>query len=315
MLMVFGNLGDLSGSFFSQEALFLIVLTYISHEWAIFLIGRKRSRTALGSAFPRILYFLILSISTMGINTGIILIYFIYVLGYPHYTTELVTMNSLLLLFQVLVHVYYLSMLNIRRYHTLSMEREEIQSRQLQTELESFKSEMNPDLLMECLESLLMLIRKDSSESEQYIQSLSNQYRYMLDSRKKEFIRLDRELKAAGEFIYLLNGGSSKRISLEVSIPSSDASIIPGTLHTILYSIENSMILNPLVPLVLDLEVRGDGSIRIRHDYRPKLAGESGTRMEKLNQSYVHYTGKEINRSLDASSMEWIVPGLPEIIH
>jgi len=50
MLMVFGNLENLSETFFSQEALFLVVLTYINHEWAMYLMGKTKSRDVLQSS-------------------------------------------------------------------------------------------------------------------------------------------------------------------------------------------------------------------------------------------------------------------------
>lgn len=316
MLMVFGNLESLSETFFSQEALFIVFLTYINHEWAIFLLGRDKSRNALDSAspFPRILFYLLLLLTTILISSLAILAYFIAVIGYYHFMTELITIDILMVLFQLLVQMYYLSRINIRRYHELSIEKEEIQGRQLEFELESFKSEMNPDLLMECLENLLVLMQKDVKRSDNYIQALSNQYRYLLDSRRKEFVPMDVELEAARELVFLLNISEDEKISLEREGMDSKIPVLPGTIHSIIYNVENSMILNSLNPLIIKLSQDKDGDIFLRYPDRPRLRPGPTINIEKLNQSYLHYTNREIESRQNGTEIEWIIPRLPEII-
>lgn len=315
MLMVFGNLEDLSGSFFSQEALFLVILTYINHEWAIFLLGRSRSQDAPDFSNPlrTVLYFVIMLLTSTLISSGIILAYFIFILGYYHFATELITINILMVLFQLLIHIYYISMLNIRRYHDLSMEQEDAQGRQLELELESFKSEMNPGLLLECLENLLTLVHKDVRECERYIQALSNQYRYLLDNRKIEFVDLDEELKTAGELVYLLNKGGATKITLEHKPSGGDITVIPGSLHHIIYHVENSQILTALNPLSLELTLDEERNLCIRHANRPKLVPGHTVKMDKLNRTYMHFTGRGITKREDGPWLEWNIPGLPDI--
>ncbi len=315
MLMVFGNLENLSDTFFSQEALFLVILTYLNHEWSVFLLGRKRSQDALKSTGPlhRIIFLLILVSGTVILSTGIILAYFILVLGYYHFATELVTINILMLMFQFLVHLYYFSMLNIRRYHELLMEKEEIQGQHLELELESFKSEMNPGLLMECLENLLSLMHKDIQESDRYIRALSDQYRYMLDSRQKEFIDVEDEMKAARELVYLLNSGAGDRIILEDETTEEKQALIPETFLSIIYHAENTMILSPHLPLVLRLCRDEKGDILIQYEHRPRLVPAPAVSMDRMNRSYMHYTGRGISHTEEGLSTEWIIPRLPEI--
>ncbi len=316
MLMVFGNLENLSGTFFSQEALFLVILSYINHEWAILMLGRKKSQEALGTGIfhQRLIYFLILLMGTALISTGIILVYFIFILRYYHFITELMTITILMVIFQLLVHIYYTGMMNIRRYHKLSIEKEEIQGRQLELELESFKSEMNPDLLMECLENLLTLINIDIRESDNYIQALSNQYRYMLDSRKKDFVMLDEEFEAGRELVYLLNDAGETRIQLEYSRVNGDVPLIPGTLNSIIYNVESTMILNSLSPLSLKLSLDKDGDIILSHPDRPRLVPGQTINMGKLNHSYMHFTNRGIDRRETKSGIEWVIPRLPKIV-
>ena len=316
MLTVFGNLESLSETFFSQEALFLVILSYINHEWAIFLLGRKKSQSALESrrVISKIIYFLILFSGTGILSSGVILIYFVIIIGYLHFATEMVTILILMSLMQLMVHMYYLSILNIRRYHQLSIEKEEIQGRQLELELESFKTEMNPGLLMECLENLLTLMQKDIGEADNFIQALSNQYRYLLESRNKEFVNLNEEIGIVEELVFLLNGGGESKISINHKSADGELPVVPGTLHSILYSVENSMILSPLNPLQVKIGQQKSGDILLSHSNRPRLEPGARIRLDKLNKSYKYYTNRKIIREEKDSEVHWIIPHLPEIL-
>ena len=168
--------------------------------------------------------------------------------------------------------------------------------------------------MMACLESLISIMGSDTEESEKYIQSLSNQYRYILENRNKEFVDLDEELKAVHELVYLLNRGGPELLLLDTETDHADRAIIPGTLHNILYQVENSMILNPKNPLKVMIRQEEDGSIRIRHKSQPKIIQPDPVRMDKLNQSYEHYTGNRIKREPEDSWIVWNIPALPDIL-
>jgi len=280
-------------------------------------MGKTKSRDVLQSSalLPKIPYYLVLLSTTVLISSGILMVYFILILKYYHFVTEVVTINVLMVLFQLLVHLYYVSVLNINRYHELSMEKEEMQIRQLELELESFKTEMNPGLLMECLESLLTLIKKDVQESENYIHTLSNQYRFMLDSRKKEFINLNEELQSVRELVYLLSSGGKPRIELEFESKDDSVQVIPGTLHNIIYNVENTMILSTIDPLIIKISLDDQNNICLKHPNQPKLVPGSTVNMDKVKQSYLHYTDRGIDNRVKGKWLEWLIPSLPEIIN
>ena len=192
MLMVFGSLEQLAESFFSQEALFIIILTYLNHEWSVFRLKKGRGQEIFtgGNAIRLYLYLAGVILVTIIITSVTILVYFIIIIGYYHLLTELITLNVLMLLFQMLIHLYYIGIIQIGHLHTISMEQEETHREQLELELETFENEMNPGLLMDCLETLISLIHKDIQDAEKYIQYLSDHYRYLLENRQREFIEM-----------------------------------------------------------------------------------------------------------------------------
>ena len=93
MLTIFDSLDQLSDSFFSQEAAFIVILTYLNHELTLLLVRRWK-----GSL---VLHFSIILVSSILVNSALTSAYFIYLLGYMNFRTELLTINILFLLFHI----------------------------------------------------------------------------------------------------------------------------------------------------------------------------------------------------------------------
>ena len=320
MLMVFGSLDQLTENFFSQEALFITLLTYFNHEWSLFRLKKESGSEVFTSGKTvRLVMHLALVIGvTLLITSATVLSYFILILGYYHFLTELITLNVLMVLFQMLIHLYYIGIIQISHLHAVSMEQEEIQKEQLELELETFQNEMNPGLLTDCLETLIALIHRDIQDADRYIKHLSDHYRYLLDNRQREFTEMALELKSLEELVYLLGKAGTKDLSLEYGegLDVSRAKIIPGTLGFIVFFIVNNLITSPLSPVHIQVSLDADANIRVCCNGRPRLISSSvqSGNLKRLNSSYDHYTGSGISVSHEEGRMEWKVPHIPEIL-
>ncbi len=319
MLMVFGSLDQLAESFFSQEAIFIVILTYLNHEWSVIRLkkGSGKEIFTAGKAIRLVLHLTVVVLVTLIITSATILFYFIFIIGYFHFLPELITLNVLMILFQMLFHLYYIGIIQIDHLHAISMEQEEIFSEQLELELESFENEMNPDLLMVCLETLISLIHKDIQDAEKYILNLSGHYRYILENRQKEFVEMDLEMRSAEELVYLLDRAGEKNLALEYgkSRDFKGVKIIPGTLSVIVLFIVNNMIISSLYPVGIHISLDNNNNILVSCRNRPRLmpADVQTGNLNRLNRSYKHYTGLGILVSQETDKMEWKVPHIPEI--
>ncbi|MBA7549896.1 hypothetical protein ES705_42399 [subsurface metagenome] len=270
-----------------------------------------------GNTIRLFLHFTTLLSATIVITSGTVLIYFIFIIGYLHFLNELITLNILMILFQMLIHLYYIGIIQIGHLHEISMEQEESLNMQLELELESFKNEMNPGLLMGCLETLISLIQINIQDAEKYIENLSNHYRYLLENRQREFVDMDLELKSVEELVYLLGRVGDTDLSLEYgeNLDFKGVFIIPGTLSYIVFYIVNSMIISSLSPANIKISLDEDKNILVGCTNRPRLDPvdvQSG-KIDRLNRSYAHYTGLGIKVREDHEMIEWKVPHIPEI--
>jgi hypothetical protein len=319
MLMVFGSLDLLTDSFFSQEALFIIMLTYLNHEWSVFRLkkGRGQEIFTSGNTIRLVLHLSMVILVTLIITSVTILFYFIFIIGYFHFLTELITINVLMILFQMLIHLYYIGIIQIGHLHAISMEQEEIHNEQLELELETFENEMNPGLLMGCLETLISLIHRDIQDAEKYIQNLSDHYRYLLENRQREFVEMDLEMKSVEGLVYLLGRTGEKDLSLEYGKGQDfrGIKIIPGTLSFIVFYIVNNMIISSLSPVNIHISLDQDENVLIGCKNQPRIvpADVQTGNLNRLNRSYNHYTGFGIEVSKGEDIIEWKVPHIPEI--
>jgi hypothetical protein len=309
MLTLFDSLGQLGDIFLSQEALFMVVLTYLNNELALYLTKRKIKNL--------VLYFTFLIALAVLVNSALTAAYFVFILGYSYFSTELVTINILFILYHAMVNLYYLSILHISNVRDISIQKEEDLGMKLELEMESFKKEMNPELIMTCLETLINLIHVNIEESEKYIQTLSNHYRYILDRRHFEITDLDHETEAAGELAYLLGYNVRESIIFESSIKKgSRLQIIPGTLLFMVNWVFEHMIASPLRPVHIRISIDGDQNVILTHEIQPKIQGFPGQMMtlENLNRSYRHYTGSEITSREGKKEMQWCIPRIPGLM-
>ena len=318
MLMVFGSLDQLAESFFSQEALVIVLLTYLNHEWSVFRMEKPGSQDIFtaGNPLRLLLYLSGVLLGTLLITLLTTLVYFIFIIRYAHFLPELITLMVLMILFQILIHMYYIGMIQIGHLHAISMEQEEIQKEQLEGELETFENEMNPRLLMECLETLISLVHSNMQDAEKYVQSLSDHYRYLLMNRQREFVEMDLEMKSMEDLVYLLGRAGEKTFSVEHhGLENRGIRIVPGTLGFILLFIVNNMIISPISPITVHITLDEEDNIRVVCKNRPRLmpAESRSGNLSRLNRSYSHYTGSGIVVSEREDTIEWKVPHIPEI--
>ncbi len=319
MLMVFGSLDQLAESFFSQEALFIITLTYLNHEWSVFLLKKGHGQEIFtgGNTIRLVLHLTGVILVTLTITSVTILFYFIFIIRYFHFLTELITLNVLMILFQMLIQLYYIGIIQIGHLHTISMEQEETHNKQLELELETFENEMNPGLLMGCFETLISLIHRDIQDAEKYIQNLSDHYRYLLENRQREFVEMDLEMKSIEELVYLLGRAGEKDLSLEYGKGQDfrGIKIIPGTLSFIIFYIVNNMIISSLSPVNIHISLDKDENILVGCKNLPRLmpADVQTGNLNRLNRSYTHYTGFGLKVNIGEDMIEWKVPNIPEV--
>lgn len=297
ILLINNTLAAAEQIFSNQELYVCILLSYISFESmraSIRLLERYSKPES--SVQKRIILQLILS---LGLSLSLVSIsitaYFRWIIGFSIGTSEL---NVFLLIFGttgLLYNVLYFSHYYLLKENRERIEEERKMREKVEADFSSFKNEINPDLLYESLENLILTLHYNAEEAEEQIDNLASIYRYGLVNRQKELISLEEELHATQHLIALLNVRHLQTISLvnEIENPS-EVYLIPGSLLITLDTVVRNTLLNKRSPLQFRIYSEDDEYVVVQHTLNDRLLQhqESLQAFSRLQRSYSFFSEK-----------------------
>jgi hypothetical protein len=260
ILLIFDSIKQLLQNFFSFEVFFCILITYIAFELmrVITNIFEKRF-VGIPQLYLRIALQLAANALGVFVTTSIILLlYYKYLIGFSEFNTELIVFNTIYIFTCIFYNILYFSIVFLNRTNEAKIKHESILKQSIVNELEEYKSKINPDLLYSSLETMIALIRKDPSKASDFIQNLSDVYRYIVSSKRNEPVQLQKELEISEKLIRILNAKYQNSISLvnEVSDPNSNGKLIPGTLHIVIEELIHNNLVSEIQPLLLHCRIK-----------------------------------------------------------
>ncbi|PXY02655.1 hypothetical protein DF185_00745 [Marinifilum breve] len=267
MLLIFDRLAEISNNFSPEELIFLIAVTAILFESYRFWL-LKTDKIKILNRNKLLKFSVIYSGSfliTVGMVYALFAIYFKFVIGISEFSSELISFLIIFILVGILFHLFYLSIRFLDRQNSLLLEKEEMNRKNIEFELEVFKNKLNPDFLYESLESVISLIRKDQVEgAEQYIDHLALFYRRILGNRYSEIITLEEEKLKIDEYLKLRNYNYSDNLIVNWALDDiSNIHVVPNMILQTIQLIEYSQQVDLNTKLEISIE-DSDDTIRFR---------------------------------------------------
>lgn len=296
LIILINNTVEQLGEIFNNQELYVCIgLSYISFEsmrMVIWLTGRSSSaeRTGQSKIIYQIILTLLISLTLVGISISA---YFRWVIGFSIGNSEL---NVFLLIYGaggLLYNILYYSQVFLFRENKIKIEEERVLSANLESQFTSFKNDVNPELLYESLEMLILTIHKNTDDADEFIDNLAGIYRYSIVNRSKELISLNEELRAVSYLTTILNFKFKNLIRIEMSLSEDGIHLIPGSL---IVSIDNA-VRNTLIaehsPLVIKLYLEDDYLV-MSHTINDRLIpnNDSLRSFERLQKSYLFFSEK-----------------------
>ena len=314
ILMVFDSLDQLQENFFSQEALFTIVLSYCISESFIILVRMLDKYLPFDNGYRlrQGMQLLLTLVLTSLLVTLLVTGYFKIIIGYSRFNTEWIAFSLVFILFYFMINVYYLSHYNLFRHQSIILESERQLKVNLDLELETFKNDIHPPLLFGCLETLIGLIGGDKKEADDYIMILSRQYRNILDNKKTELIEISKELESLSDVVYLLNFRYQGSLVLKNNLSEGqlEGYLVPGTLVFLAEEIIFNTIVSEHQPLEMVVDIVGSDSITMAFRKNVILEGENHNsgKMDMMNNTYMYFSGREIKHEETDGKMKYYIP-------
>ena len=204
---------------------------------------------------------------------------------------------------------YFLTTFRISKER--EMEVKELKEENRQAEIQALKEQISPHFLFNTFSSLSALIRTDKkNESLEFIQSLSDVYRYILESQHKNLVSISEEIKFLKAYIYLLEKRFEHNLVVNILIDENKMqdSIPPLALQIL---VENAVKHNKLtnkVPLKIKIE-RTANFIAVQNNYNPKFFVESnGIGLINLAKRFHLISNQEIKINKDDKIFSVTIP-------
>ncbi len=203
------------------------------------------------------------------------------------------------------------------RQFLLNWKQSEINAQMLEKErvhaqYDSLKNQVNPHFLFNSLNALTNLVYEDQDKAAKFIKQLSEVYRYVLDSRDKEIVPLDDELKFLESYLFLQRIRFGEKLNVEVDISNRSYSIAPMALQML---VENAIKHNEISldnPLIIRVFSEGDFLIVENLITRKITLPEpsSGTGLENIKKRYAFLSSLQVEVRSDGGRFVVKLPHL-----
>jgi hypothetical protein len=159
---------------------------------------------------------------------------FIWDVDFGNYSE--IVINALIITFFISLFFHGRSFLI--EWRRSAVEAERYQKESMTATYESLKSQVNPHFLFNSLNALTNLVYEDQDKAANFIKQLSEVYRYVLDTRDKEVVPLEDEIKFLKAYSYLQEIRFGDKLLIEISVNGLKSMVAPLALQML---IENAV--------------------------------------------------------------------------
>ncbi|MBS1565178.1 MAG: histidine kinase [Bacteroidetes bacterium] len=235
--------------------------------------------------------------------------YFTYSFVKPHLPT-FITQRFLVLLIAVFVMIVMLMIFGYYTYNlfiknklaTEEKARLQLEAAQLEKEMtmmqyHHLKNQVNPHFLFNTLTSLDGLIHSNPPLASDFLRHLSRVYRYVLEHKENEVVRLETEVDFIGHYISLLKIRYKEALEIELNISDAgrEKGIVMVTLQMLIDNAVKHNSLQPGQPLRIRIWDEGD-SLHVHNNRQLRRQIETSNRhgLKQLNELYAFLTPRPV---------------------
>jgi len=175
------------------------------------------------------------------------------------------------ILFDAMYFVIFESFYIEKRWGDDVREKEALRQANLVSQFESLKAQVNPHFLFNCLNSLSSLISQDPNKAEDFVDEMSNVYRYLLRNNEQGLVTVETEIQYIRSYFHLQKTRFGDAIDLNIDIEDEcwDCLIPPLTLQMLLENAVKHNVLRKSSPLSIEI-ISKDGFLSVRNNIQLK---------------------------------------------
>ncbi|MEM6643710.1 MAG: histidine kinase [Bacteroidota bacterium] len=167
---------------------------------------------------------------------------------------------------------------------------EQLKNQQIKTQYEVLQNQMSPHFLFNSLNTLASIIPEDGDAAVTFTEKLSEVYRYILQNKERELVRLEEELEFVKSYLFLLRirYPDNLRIDYRIHEDSYRLNIPPLTLQMLVENAIKHNVVSRAKPLHLEIYVENNKSIVVKNNMQKKEVAEKSTQtgLENIRRRY-----------------------------
>jgi LytS/YehU family sensor histidine kinase len=206
----------------------------------------------------------------------------------------------------------YETMFALSRWKSTLVETEKLRRENVQAQLDTLRSQVNPHFLFNSLNTLTSLVHDNPDLSVEFIQKLSRTYRYVLEIRDRELITLGEEMECVHAYLFLLNTRFGDNLKVNISIPGEAEKLYlaPLSLQLLIENAIKHNVVSNRKPLQIFIEVKDGDTLVVRNNLQKKEQEQAGTRsgLENIRNRYALLVKREIEVKESAEEFTVTLP-------
>lgn len=200
----------------------------------------------------------------------------------------------------------------------VQLELEKVKSDNLGAQYELLKQQVNPHFLFNSLNTLKSMAETNDSETVDFIIKLSDFYRFTLESRKLDLIKVQEEMNIIESYVFLQKARFGEGISFSNELKSEDLKTLipPFTLQLLVENCIKHNIVSQSKPLHIRIYSSED-KIIIENPVQRKIAAEEslGVGLDNIKMRFSHLLEREIEIYSDEKIFQIKLPLIHEYHH
>lgn len=204
-------------------------------------------------------------------------------------------------------HLMHLS----KKSQLVLIDNQKLRTENLVNQYEALKSQLNPHMLFNSLNTLYSLIRENADKAQNYVQELSRVLRYTLQDNESHSVSVEEEMGFVHSYIYLLKMRYEDNLNFDLCLqPDALSRRLPPMAIQML--IENAVKHNEISnrnPLLIHIHAAAD-RVEVSNRLQPKLTSDSSTQvgLENLSKRYHLLFRKDIEVKTENECFMVILP-------
>jgi hypothetical protein len=197
----------------------------------------------------------------------------------PFYKTTWFLLAVGLLILASIVFLYRYRLAQKERLLLLESKAQKLEKEKVMVMYENLKQQLNPHFLFNSLTSLSGLIELDQKMAGNFLEQMSDIYRYILKNGDNETVTVKDEIEFVKVYINLQQTRFRKGLVVNIDVPESylHYKIAPVTLQNLIENAIKHNIIDAGLPLVIDIFIEGDYLV-VRNNLQRKRMVETSNK-------------------------------------